>query len=452
MKAKRNIIAILACIFLSLQASPQGRADSIYHYLQKRDYRLVEEICRGMIRLDENNPEAWFCLGIALQGMQDYPGALESYKKASVDSLFNAAASYRMAECQELLGDIKTALSIYTDLIERDSSDRQSMQKKGKLLLRLEEYEEASHIYSQLLQDEPENYLFNKNMGICCYKLNRESMAARYFGMAWFYNKKDMSLPVSIANAYAKLKLPDKALSALKDGLKQDSSCIPVLKTAGSIVFAMGNDEEAASYLQKAYNYGDTSLFTNKYLGIAYFNMSRYEEAIPFLRSYYSYDTLNTDATYYLGHALSSWYPKEEGINFLRKTIDLSYPEPVFIGSLYAGMALAKADMNQREEAIEYYKKAMELDPSRSDYYLQIAKLYDSRRRIDDDAASGKMALEYFTLYLDIEEKKREKIMQERNLKADEIFSPGIRYARHRIKTIREDLFFRGELEKKVPY
>lgn len=448
MEAKKNIIAVLACILLSLHAFPQGRADSIYHYLQKRDYRLVEEICREMIQVDEDNPEAWFCLGIALQGMQNYPGALDSYKKASADSLFNTAASYRMAECQEFLGDIKTALSIYTDLIERDSSDRQSMQKKGKLLLRLEEYKEASLIYSQLLQDDPENYVFNKNMGICSYKLNREAMAARYFGMAWFYNKKDMSLPVSIANAYAKLKLPDKALSALKDGLKQDSSCIPILKTAGSIVFAMGNDEEAASYFQKAYNYGDTGAFTNKYLGIAYFNLSRYEEAIPFLRRYYSYDTLNTDATYFLGHALSSWYPKEEGISFLRKTIELSYPEPAFIGSLYAGMALAKEDMNQREEAIEYYKKAMELDPSRSDYYLQTAKLYDSRGRIDNDAASSKLALEYFTLYLDIEEKKLEKTMQERNLKAEEIFSPGIRYARNRIKKIREDLFFRGELEK----
>lgn len=448
MKAKKYLIAVLACILLSLHASSQGRADSMYHYLQSRDYRLVEEICRELIGLDEDNPEAWFCLGISLQGMQDYPGALDAYKKASADMLYNTAASYRMAECQESLGDIKTALSIYTDLIERDSTDMQSLQKKGSLLLRLEEYEEASRIYRQLLQDEPENYVFNKNMGICCYKLNRESMAARYLGMAWFYNKKDMSLPVSIANAYAKLKLPDKALSALKDGLKQDSSCIPILKTAGSIVFAMGNDEEAASYLQKAYNYGDTGVFTNKYLGIAYFNMSRYEESIPFLRRYYSYDTLNTEATYYLGLALSSWYPKEEGISFLRKTIDLSYPEPAFIGSLYAGMALAKADMNQRVEAIEYYKKAIELDSSRSDYYLQTAKLYDSSRRIDHDAAPGKLAIEYFTLYLDIEEKKLEKIMQERNLKADQISAPGIEYARDRIKNIREDLFFSGDLKK----
>jgi len=447
MKAKILFI-FLAGIVLSLQSLAQGRADSIYFYLQKRDYRLVEEICRGLIQVDEDNPEAWFSLGIALQGMQDYQGALDSYKKASADSLLNTAATYRIAECQELLGDIKTALSIYNDLVGRDSTDKQSLQQKGRLLIRLQEYEEASGIYRNLLQDEPENYLFNKNMGICCYKLNRESMAARYLGMAWFYNKKDMSLPVSIANAYAKLKLPDKALSALKDGLEQDSSCIPVLKTAGSIVFAMGNDEEAASYFQKAYNYGDTSVFTNKYLGIAYFNLSRYEEAIPFLRYFYSVDTLNTEACYYLGLALSSWHTKEEGIFFLQKTIDLSYPQPEFIGSLYSAMATAKADMNQREEAIEYFKRAIELDPSQSDYYLQTARLYDSRGRIDNDALSSKLALDYFTLYLDIEGKKLERIMQERKLRADQISAPGIEYAKDRIKAIREDLFFRGELEK----
>jgi tetratricopeptide (TPR) repeat protein len=322
------------------------------------------------------------------------------------------------------------------------------MQQKARLLLRLKKYDEAGALYKKLLKVYPENYLFNKNLGICFYHMNMERQAARHLITAWNNNKRDLSLPVSIANAWARLKLPGKAMIALKDGLIEDSTNIPVLKTAGSISYSMGNDQSAADYFQKAYNYGDTSEFVYKYLGISYFNLSRFEEAIPFLRGYYSYDSLNTEATYYLGLALASWHYKEEGINMLQKTIDLSYPDPVFISSLYTGMAIAKADINHRDEAIDYYFKAIELDPGNTTSYIEVARLYDGKARIEKDSSAVKRALEYYERFLALEQKRLEVIMEQTGLEADKISIPGYDYAKRRVKEIREELFFRGELEK----
>ncbi|HCC71421.1 MAG TPA: hypothetical protein DEQ09_09780 [Bacteroidales bacterium] len=448
MRIKKLFITGILFLTVSLYCISQVSSDSIFRYIQMREYSTASELCEILLQENSSKPEIWLYHGMSMQGMQEYARALGSYIKAVQDESYFQPAGYRLAECYEFLGDVRQALNMYNTLLETDSLNLYTLQQKGRLLMKLNVYSKAEECYKRLLSGSPDNYLFNKNIGICYYKTSRESLAAKHLVTAWLNNKLDLSLPVSIANAYARLKMPDNALSFLKDGLSIDSTNIPILKTAGSIEFSLGNDEEVVYYLRKAYNYGDTGVFINKYLGISYFNLSHFEEAIPFLRRYYSYDTLNTEASYYLGHALSTWHKKEEGIALLQKTIDLSYPEPQFIGSIYAVMAVAKADMNKREDAIEYYNKALELDPGRSSYYYEIAKLYDAKGKIEKDSGPYKKAIEYFNLFLDIEEKKLEIIMKERNLDPDQISAPGIEYAKKRIKEIREELFFRGELEK----
>jgi len=217
MNSLKGLTIVINLLLLSLPLTSQGIIDSIQLYLQKREYVKVEEICRELTRDNEGNPEIWFYHGMALQGMQDYPGALESYLEASGEELFSVPSNYRMAECYESLGAAGQALELYKGLIERDSSDIYSKQQKGRLLMSLHNYEEAESVYRELLRKSPENYIFNKNIGICYYNLKQETRAVRYLVTAWLNNKRDLSLPVSIANAYAKPKMPDNALAWLKD-------------------------------------------------------------------------------------------------------------------------------------------------------------------------------------------------------------------------------------------
>ncbi len=126
----------------------------------------------------------------------------------------------------------------------------------------------------------------------------------------------------------------------------------------------------------------------------------------------------------------------------------MNLKEPWFIGSLYAGMSVAKADINESNEAIKYYNKAIELDPGRADYYLEAAKLYDGKGMLENDTRSLKLAIENYEKFINIRDEFIRQIMKDRNLDAGQISAPGMEYARKRIKSIREDLFFRGELEK----
>lgn len=450
METLKEQAAILFIILFTGTASGQPVTDSIDYYILHRSYERAAVLCKRQLTELPDDHGLLMNYGIAMQALQEYDIALKSYTAALDQDKTGYAAAYRMAECYEALGDKEEAIKTYSDILEADSCNLYSMQQKARLLLSLKDYEQARDYYTTLLKHSPGNYLFNKNIGICQYRLLNESKAAFHFIQAWGANKRDLSLPVNIANAYNKLKLPVNALFYLSQGLEYDSLNIPILKTAGSIKYAMSNFEDAAEYLNKAYQQGDTSLFTSKYLGLSFFKLSRFEESIPHLRTFYSLDTLNTEATYYLGLALSSWHMKDEGIAWLQKTIDLSYPNPAFIASIYAAMASAAADKNERSKAIEYYAKAIELDPHTPGYYLETGKLYDAKAGIDNSADLYRRAIEYYDLYLKAEQPRIEIIMSQRGLREDQISAPGMDYAKRRIKKIREELFFRGELEKRL--
>jgi len=448
MKSVKTLSLIVIILFATFKSGAQSKNDSIDYYILTRSYEKAAKLSNSLLSSSPENPDLMISYGISMQAMQEYEIALNAYKSALRQDSTIKAALYRMAECYEALGDKKEAIKTYDSILSADSSDIYSMQHKARLLISLRNFENALILYKKLLIHAPGNYIFNKNAGLCYYRLQEESKAADHLAKAWSLNKRDLSLPVSIANAYNRLKLPSDALYFLEEGLEYDSLNIPILKTAASIKYAMSNFEDAAAYLEKAYQQGDTSLFTNKYLGLSLFNLSRYEEAIPRLRDFYLFDTLNTEATYYLGLALTGWHMKDEGINYLQLTIDMSYPQPEFIGTIYAAMATAKADINQRAKAIEYYKKAITLDPRAPSYYLETGKLYDAKAKIENVPGHYKKALEYYESFLETRQPYIEQIMSERGLRADQISSPGMDYARGRIKKIKEELFFRGELEK----
>lgn len=448
MKSAKRLTIIFLILFVSFTSGAQSIKDSIDYYILYRSYDKAAKLSNSLLSSFPGDPQLLMSYGISMQALQEYEVALNAYKSALQENTTNKSAVYRMAECYEALGDKKEAIKTYNNILSADSTDIYSMQHKARLLISLRRYENALLLYKKLLLHSPDNYIYNKNAGLCYYRVQEESKAADHLVKAWSLNKRDLSLPVTIANAYNKLKLPSDALYFLKEGLEYDSLNIPILKTAASIKYAMSNFEDAAAYLEKAYQQGDTSLFTNKYLGLSFFNLSDYEEAIPRLRDFYSFDTLNTEATYYLGLALSGWHMKNKGINYLQLTIDLSYPQPEFIGTIYAAMATAETDRNRRDKAIDYYKKAINLDPGAPSYYLETGKLYDAKAKIKNIPAHYNKAIEYYELFLEKRQPFIDRIMSERGLSADKISSPGMDYAKIRIKKIKEELFFRGELEK----
>jgi|GEM_PF-1478432 len=439
---------ILLLSFLSILVSSQTLYEDAERSLLMKDYPETIRLCNSFLETEPGRNDVKLILGMAYQGMQDYQSALEIYK--SIDVQENISLQYFEAECFESLGDISSATGIYSSILEKDTTDMYALRNIARIKLRAKKYESAKEYYIKLVEKYPDIYIFQKNLGICNYQLNEEFFALNNFRAAWELNKKDLELPINIANVYVRIQEPQNAIKILEEGLEYDSTNIAILKTSAFIYYKGERYNSAEKRFKKVLSLGDSTLFTRKYLGISEYNENKYIEAALNLKEAYHLDTLDSETTYYLGLTLTTMHGKMEGIDFLEKTIDLMTPVPdsVFLGSVYAYIGRAWADINERENSITYYAIAIKYDPSQPIYIYEKAKMHDQLGTMHNNREQLNTAIKEYERYLKIQIPIVEEIRISRGLDLDQISSPGIDFSRERIKKIKNELFFLGSEEK----
>jgi tetratricopeptide (TPR) repeat protein len=443
-----RLFKLVILLFPWVIISGQSEIDDITQALQERRYQQVVNMCNDLLSDKQYDPSLLKIRGIALQGLQDYEGALSSFIGAASIDTVDITLDFLTSECLEQLGDIPGAVSILENRYYKDTLNIYSIRNLARLHIKTNRYLNAFPYCMVLVDSFPDNFIFRKNLAVCTYQLGYLDIAFNNFRAAWNLNKRDLSIPVNLANCYIRMKEPQRAIDILKEGLTYDSININILKTAGYLYYLGEDYNNSVNCFSKAMAAGDSSEFVHKHLGISLFNLNRYEESIPELISFYHIDTLNSEATYYLGMAMVSWHLKDDGIGYLNRTIDLMTPDPVMIGSLWATIGQTRGDMNLNMESIEAYNIALGYDPDRPSYIYELARMHDVIGKLDKSADYYKNALSLFEKYIALEEPRVRRIMEERKLDADQIDAPGITYAKSRIKDIREELFFMGEIVK----
>ena len=274
--------------------------------MENRDFRRVIEICDSLMA--EEGPRHYLLKksGLAFQGLQDYENALASFILASEDDSTDISLNYMISECLEQLGDINSAIALLEEIYLSDNTNLYCLQNLARLKIKLKDYTSAIPYCRRLTDSFPDNF--------CNYQLGFIDIALENFRKAWSLNKRDLTLPVNMANCHVKMKQPEKAIDILNEGLSYDSLNINILKTVGYLYYRGENYGLSVPAFAKALAAGDSTEFVRKHLGISLYNESRYEESIPELMAYYMADTLNSEAAYYLGKAMTSWHLKEKGI------------------------------------------------------------------------------------------------------------------------------------------
>lgn len=446
---KQSLITILLLIATALgtTANCQQVIAEAEKAMENRNFREVIEICDRL--MEEEGPRHYLLKkrGIAYQGLQDYENALASFTMASEYDTTDISLEYLASECLEQLGDINAAIAILEERFMTDNSDLYCLQNLARLQIKNRDYTRAIPYCRRMVDSFPSNFTYIKNYAVCNYQLGFIDIAVDNFRQAWSLNKRDLTIPVSLANCFVKMKFPERAIEILNEGLTYDSLNTNILKTVGFLYYRGESYGMAVDAFARALAAGDSTEFVRKHLGISLFNEERYQEAIPELMAFHLADTLNSEATYYLGLAMSTWHMKKEGIEYLKLTADLMTPDPEFMGSVWGIIGQTRSDLNQNRSAIEAYTKALEYDPLPT-YMYEIARMYDALGKRDTDAVSYRKAIEWFEKFISIEEVALKEILEERNLRIDQLNTPQLDNANGRIKAIREELFFMGEISK----
>jgi tetratricopeptide (TPR) repeat protein len=426
---------------LALMQGQHGIAD-IDNAISGKNYRKALDLCTQAEVSSGTSYELDFRFGIIHASLSNFPVALQYLMRSEANGTGGLQAGLLIADCHEALGDIGAASDKYVELIRNDRSNLYIVNCFAKMLVNNRMYSDAIKWYQLLVDSVPDNAVFRKNLGGCFTQESMDEYALPHLTRAWQLNSRDLSVLTSLTNVWLRLRMPESGIETVEEAINLHRQSPVPFRCHGNLLFAIENYEGASAAYQTAYNRGDTSMLVTRQLGFSYYAANKFRESIPYLMLYYKSDTTNYEASYYLGHAMTLWTMKEEGLGYLEKALLLLAPDSVKTGTVYASIGKTNTELKNYQKGIVSYNTALIWSPGNPDYILGLAKVYDENRNL-------KEALNYYEIYDEHQTELIRKLAESANIGVDKFqLSVNHRHAKSRIRKIKEDLFFMGDIKK----
>lgn len=134
-------------------------------------------------------------------------------------------------------------------------------------------------------------------------------------------NPENVQAYLAVAEAYYKMKEPEKAISVLEEAEKIDPLDFRPVFEKGKILYELGKKSEAIRAFEKAMKKAPNNIYPIFYLGKIYFEQGEYPIAAFYFRKAIKIDPTNGDAHYFLGATYEKMGLKESAYEEYLETL-----------------------------------------------------------------------------------------------------------------------------------
>lgn len=315
------------------------------------------------------------------------------------------------AQQQYKQGKFKEALDSCQQILKDDPEQPDALHLAGILLAQLKNYAGSLDYLDHAIKLEPENATFYNSKGNVLLRMNKLINATKAYYIA-------ISLKPDYAAAYNNLGNSFYRQSKIGSAQKAYQKAI-VLKpdfpsahfNYGRLLTEQEDYDHAIKELKKALSFDEKHLFALGQLAHIYLQKKNYSKAVDYFKRRLAAQPYHTETHYNLGLALLKMNNWVEASSHLNHTIALqrNYPEANYhLATAYLKMGDHKKALNyylheveiqahlecyynigvllmyqeRHRDAIDYLKKALELDSSYLDAHMNIAAIYLKTGRI----------------------------------------------------------------------
>lgn len=163
------------------------RSDENSYYGLGLCYKALENYAKAIKYLEKATEirsdfyEAFYELGLCHLAEGIPCGAIKNFVQAIQINPENPDAILHLGVSHEMCEETDMALMIYQKLIENSPKFIKGYEKKADLLMKLQDYKEASLLYNKILKLNPEFYRAYLGIGTCFDKLGKRVEAQRYY-------------------------------------------------------------------------------------------------------------------------------------------------------------------------------------------------------------------------------------------------------------------------------
>jgi len=178
----------------------------------------------------------------------------------------------------------KIAGLVITDELKELLTEGNKLYNEGK-------YQEAIAIYQKILEQFPDAYVINKNIGNAYFQMEEYDKAEEYYKKVLERDPNNNDAKMLIGNCYVNRGQNEKALEWYNQISFDDIDDPIVLYNIGTNYYNLGKYEEALRYYKKAVDIQPDFLDGLYQLGLAYLTTQQYHESITAFEKYLQLDS-----------------------------------------------------------------------------------------------------------------------------------------------------------------
>jgi tetratricopeptide (TPR) repeat protein len=289
--------------------------------------------------------------GLALRSLGRYKEAYDTLYEATWDDSFSSPAYFQLAEISSLQGRYQEALQHVDQSMTNNPHDLKALNLKARLLRQLKRPQEAVDVASRTAAYDVLDFWCRNELYLAQVQMKKSEDAGRTLAALRKLMRDDANSYLELAVDYGNSGAWDEALGVLnrlmESGNRQAASYPLLYYYAGFASHKKGDSPAAARYFQKGSGMPPDHCFP--------FQL----EMIEVLRLAMAQNPRDAMAPLYLGNLLYDWQPRQ-AIKEWEKARDLGSQVATVYRNLGVGYERA---LRERNRAIEFYEKAVELDP-----------------------------------------------------------------------------------------
>ncbi|MFZ5943533.1 MAG: tetratricopeptide repeat protein [Bacillota bacterium] len=289
-----------------------------------------------LMDLDPSNPEIHWKIGINHLRTQNFNLALKHLESAVSKGSNNPKYLLWLSSAQNSLGNHQESLQIIEDVVKQKPDSHEAWFLQGQINLN-------------------------------CGELNK---AVECFEKAVMFNTQNLSYWNELGFTYISLRQPIKALESFFNGLKINSKDSTILFNIGLVYIKLEKFEESLKYLEKAKKYKlmTTELFNA--LGLCYSYQGNTSKAEENYLKVLSICPDNIEAICNLAAIKGKKSFYNDAIALYESLISINK----YDGTILNNIAWCLENIKNWEQAINYYYRALALEPQNSSFRLNLCE------------------------------------------------------------------------------
>lgn len=308
-------------------------------------------------------------LADSLYSIGNYSKAINEYSKVGgISSALQIARSYN-ATC-----NYEKAITQYKYVVGEDVKNQLAQFEFGKLLLKVNRYEEAQSVFANLSNLNTTNPEFQFYLGEVNRHLDATAASLKQYKKAVKLDSTHLRSLFQLAKHYTIKQERDNALKYILQGLDYYENDVSLINLHALVLFNDFQFEKAIPLFERVIELGEDKDYVYDKLAFSYNKNWEFHKAKEAYNILLKRDDTNSEIYF----DLASVYQKENKLDsakiFIHKA--MAVQKPIFANG-YNQLAYIAREQKDLEKAFKLFERAHKEDTSNALIYYNIATTYD---------------------------------------------------------------------------